>query len=410
MESCNNVVKRKFDLETDSLMTIKDRTYDNRIESLNILIETTLGEYYNLSQEILKNNEFQRRRIKSSSSVYSLLKADLRTGCVIPPIVLALAVDAKPGKEESNESLLSIVKSNVKDLLILDGLQRTYTIRDLVDDMEAAGDPEKDKVLSNKIRIEIYMGINKLGILYRMLTLNTGQSPMSSRHQIEIIYSDLIKHGVSGVKLLKQIDEETIKNVGEYNFKDVIDGFTSYLERDYLTIERTDILDNIKSLEKLSVENQGNDLFADFVLAYDAMAKKMVELSNGWVFDGSMERIDYSMTGAPFAKQALKIFNRSQVMTGFGSAIGRLIDHKVIDSASAVKELVSRLTSSGAKDFDNLIIKLDRIRLVSKKVGNDQRMFFHFFFRELFDKTSDGAFSVGASVDEAYRHYDRKNN
>ena len=249
-------------------MEIRDKIFDNRIDSLNLLIETNLEEYFNLSKNILDNNEFQRRRVKSSSSVYSLLKTDLRQGCVIPPIVLALAIEAKPKKDETDDVLLDTINNHKEKLIILDGLQRTYTIRDLVNELNDKGDPEKNKILNGKLRIEIYIGINKLGILYRMLTLNTGQTPMSSRHQIEIIYSDYIKSGVDGITLIKEVDEETPSKVGEYKFRDIIEGFTSYLDRDYLTIERTDILDNIKSLEKLAVENRGSDLFLDFNLYF----------------------------------------------------------------------------------------------------------------------------------------------
>ena len=64
---------------------------DKRINSSNYMLEMSLKEYYDLSKDILKNNEYQRRRVKSSSTVYSLLREDLRRGCLIPPIVLALA-------------------------------------------------------------------------------------------------------------------------------------------------------------------------------------------------------------------------------------------------------------------------------------------------------------------------------
>lgn len=394
-------------VKTIKLMIIRDKIFDNRIDSLNILIEVNLEEYYNLSKSILQNNEFQRRRVKSSSSVYSLLKTDLKKGCVIPPIVLALAIDAKPTKDDDDDKLIETITNNVQKLIILDGLQRTYTIRDLVNELNEKNDPEKDIILKHKLRIEIYLGINKLGILYRMLTLNTGQTPMSSRHQIEIIYSDYIKEGVDGIKLLKEIDGDTPNKISEYKFRDIIEGFTSYLDRDYLTIDRVDILDNIKSLEKLAVENQGNDLFLEFLRAYNNFVKKMVEISNGWEFNE--EDLDTKLSGQPFARNALKIFNKSQVMTGFGSAIGKLLDFQAIEKVSDVEQILDAIHSENINlDLNILLIKLDSIRTIAKKIGNDQRMFFHFFFRELFDKKSDAYLNIGTAVDEAYSQYERK--
>lgn len=388
-------------------MIIRDKIYDNRIDSLNLLIETTIEEYYNLSKNILDNNEFQRRRVKSSSSVYSLLKTDLRQGCVIPPIVLALAIEAKPKKEETNEILLQTIAGSNEKLIILDGLQRTYTIRDLVNELNTKGDPEKEEILKRKLRIEIYIGINKLGILYRMLTLNTGQTPMSSRHQIEIIYSDYIQNGVEGITLIKEIDGDTPNAESEYKFRDIIEGFTSYLDRDYLTIDRTDILDNIKSLEKLAAENKGSDLFLEFLKTYDSFVKKMNSIGSSWVFEEA--GLEQKLTGQPFARTALKVFNKSQVMTGFGSALGKLIDFGAIKTTSEVSEMINKLSGDNIEDILNtLIIRLDSIRIVAKKIGNDQRMFFHFFFRELFDNKSDGYLNIENAINEAFKQYERK--
>lgn len=388
-------------------MKVRDKIFDNRIDSLNLLIETTIEEYFELSKNILDNNEFQRRRVKSSSSVYSLLKTDLRQGCVIPPIVLALAIEAKPKKNETDEVLLETINNHKEKLIILDGLQRTYTIRDLVNELNEKGDPEKDKILKSKLRIEIYIGINKLGILYRMLTLNTGQTPMSSRHQIEIIYSDYIQSGVDGITLIKETDGDTPSDVGEYKFRDIIEGFTSYLDRDYLTIERTDILDNIKSLEKLAVENQGSDLFLDFLKTYDTFVRKMNSIGIKWTFDES--GLEQKLNGQPFAKTTLKIFNKSQVMTGFGSALGKLIDFGAIKNTSDVLEMISKLSTNDIHEtLNTLVVKLDGIRIVAKKIGNDQRMFFHFFFRELFDNKSDGYLKLENAISEAFKQYERK--
>lgn len=104
--------------------------------------------------------------------------------------------------------------------------------------MEKNDDDDKQRVYSNKIRAEIYIGINKLGILYRMLTLNTGQTQMSTRHQIEIIYSDYVDTDIEGIRLLREVDDQSPRRQGEYKFQDVIEGFTSFIQRDYLTMER----------------------------------------------------------------------------------------------------------------------------------------------------------------------------
>lgn len=123
------------------------RIKDYRINSINLYVETTFGEYLSFADQIIKNNELQRKRVKTSKSVYSLLKDDLKKGCVMPPLVLAVTkTDVIDADEIDEEELLEYIKENTDDVLILDGLQRTYTLLDARSEMEKAG--KKDATVS----------------------------------------------------------------------------------------------------------------------------------------------------------------------------------------------------------------------------------------------------------------------
>ncbi len=63
--------------------------YDKRIGAKDTMIDMTIGEYYGLVKDCLNENEYQRKHVRNSSSIYSLLKQDLIKGCIMPPIVLA---------------------------------------------------------------------------------------------------------------------------------------------------------------------------------------------------------------------------------------------------------------------------------------------------------------------------------
>jgi hypothetical protein len=391
-------------------MKLVNKLYDRKVRAFNLLFEINLKEYLDIAEKIFTKNKFQRRRVKSSSTVYSLLKEDLKIGCIIPPIVLALSKQNAELSDENFENFSAgqiedVVNNNIEDLIILDGLQRTYAIRDLYSELQSRGDEESLKKVSNHIiRIEIYVGIDKIGILYRMLTLNTGQTPMSLRHQIEILYSDYLDNGFEVIKLLLEVDDTSPRNIGEYKFKDVIEGFNSYINRDYLTIDRSDILENIKALEKLSKENQDRDLFKDFLLLYHKFVSEIIEKSNNWEYSDTLE-----LSGQPFGRNAHKIFTKSQVMTGFGSAVGKLIDFNIISNLHDLNTEIPKINIGNPNEtFENLILKLDKIRTVAKKIGNDQRMFFHFLFRELFDKKGDAYLDLNKSIEEAYSTYLRK--
>lgn len=370
---------------------------DSRIGCKNFLLEMSINEYYSIAQNILKNNEYQRRRVKSSSTVYSLLKDDLRLGCIMPPIVLALTQEVNSG-----DDVTEIIKLHKDQIIILDGLQRSYTIRDLV--KEIGENLQEVGALSNPIRIELYTGINKFGILYRMLTYNTGQTQMSTRHQIEIIYSDYIGKEKDGIRFIREIDDATPRKLGEYKFRDMVDGFTSYLERDYLSIERIDILNSIKSLQELTKENPKAEIFDVFTNCYHGIILKLNELAGNWTpnkEEFGLERV--------FASNMVSMFNKSQPLTGFGAAIGKLIDQKTYENIDAIYD---RINDSNPTEviagLDMLIDKMDVVRNNAKKIGNDQRLFFFHFFRGLLDQEAESFMNVKFAVEYAYRQYERE--
>ncbi len=159
---------------------------DKKLDAYNFMTEMSISDYYKLVKDIMDKNEFQRTRVRSSQSVYSLLKRDLVDGCVIPPIVLALDEELPNEYIEGYEKLEDFLNRNKNKIFILDGLQRTFTIKDIfLNANSETPTPGYKEALNNTIRVEIYSGLNKEGVLYRMLTLNTGQTPMSLRHQID---------------------------------------------------------------------------------------------------------------------------------------------------------------------------------------------------------------------------------
>lgn len=387
-------------------MKVLANDIDERINANNILIKMSLQEYYELSQNILKNNEFQRKRVKSSSTVYNLLKTDLQRGCLIPTIFLALEENTH---NMCNDKIIELIGLKKDKLVILDGLQRTYTICDLVNELIKDNQPLLDKVKNNQIRIELYTGINKIGILYRMLTLNTGQTPMSMRHQIEIIYSDYINQDLSGIKLIREVDDNIPQSIGEYKFSDIIEGFSSYLTQNYLTMDRGELLENIKSLENLSKDVNQKDIFKDFLDSFNSLVLTLNRILKDWEYDD--ENYPYELNAQPFAKQAIKIFNKSQAMTGFGAAIGTWIkDGTIKDFKELNDDIIPNINCISAIDsMNNLIKNFDEIRITAKKIGNDQRFYFYNLFKILFDKENDAYLNLDSAINKAMRSYERAN-
>lgn len=383
-------------------MKIASILKDGRINAENYLIEISIGEYLDLARDVVKNNEFQRKRVSSSKTVYSLLKNDILQGCVIPPIVLALTSSGKI--ELTDENLPSVLKSQQKNLMILDGLQRTHSFMDLEDDLGKRAD---ENALADyrmlPIRCEIYVGINRIGILYRMLTLNTGQTPMSLRQQIEMLYLDYAKQEIDGVVLAREADGTRAKDTNVYNFKEVIEGFNCYLERNELPLERADLLENIRSLEKLSQENSGQDLFKEYIKSFHVFVVRAIHLTEDTQLDDRT-----SPEGSVWGRTAKQIFKKQQSLAGFGAAIGKLRDNQIVAGFSGVSDATSSITL-GCDNAESFLFEFNKaMRWISentKKIGNAQRMYFQYYFRELFNPQGDGFQSLFGSIDLALQKY-----
>lgn len=389
-------------------MIVMSKIFDNRINSCNLYVETTFGEYLSFAKDIIKNNELQRKRVRASKSVYSLLKNDLKRGCVIPPLVLAIAGNKDINLNVENDiiaqDIVDKIKNDCKDILILDGLQRTYTLIDADTEM-AQEEPENyQKFLNYKLRLEIYVDINKFGVLYRMLTLNTGQTPMAARHQLEMLYRDKLNTSIEGVKLITDVQGKADPDNNEFVFKNVIDGFNSYMNRNELPIDRQELLENIQMLENMSSEDVSNDIFEEFLGIYVKVFNRLCDISDNYYLTDE-DRDMYEISDSPFGKSVRKVFSSSQAMTGFGAAIGRMKDNGLIKDIEEINSMLEKISCKNNEWFLEMLVKFDKIKQSSKKIGNGQRMFIQYFFRELFNKDSDSYLNLYAAVNNGYQKY-----
>lgn len=392
-------------------MEIVSSINDYRINSLNMYIETTFGEYLQYAKDIIKNNDLQRKRVKTSKTVYSLLKTDLLNGCVIPPLVLAIVGYNENLKDMKSDDLQNYIRENKENVLILDGLQRTNTLIEAENDAIEQG--KANVFYKYKLRLEVYININRFGVLYRMLTLNTGQTPMSARHQMEMLYSNMLDTEVNGIRLVKEVDGAAHADAREFVFKNTIDGFNSYMNRSELPMERLEMLENIKMLEYMSEEKVTGDIFKAFlesyIKIYDILCKKTKNL------EVNQDKLDeYEIISSPFANKASSAFATSQAMTGYGSALGIMKDKNLITGFDALDKIVKDIDKNYIEDngewFMEFLKRMDIIKNYSKKIGNAQRMFLQYFYRELLNEESDSYADLLQATENAYRKYDSQVN
>ncbi len=369
---------------------------DHRVKAANVLIEISIGDYLKIADYILDKNDFQRRRV-IRGKVNQFLKADLEIGCSIPPIVLAILDETEPEDDDYKSISLELAEKRIqaafeqKSLLILDGLQRTNVMLDVAADIRNDYN-QKEAYLKGIIRAEIYVGIKRERMLYRMLTLNTGQTTMSSRHLMEILYYNYRDVNLGdGLRFVSDKDSESVKtdDIKTFKFKDVLDGFHSFVEKDELPIEKVDILTNIHSLENLKeIENKKN-IFKEYFDTYYLFLQKMDSLFSAVTIDkdNANSYSEYPIKGSLFGKNTTEIFKKSQAISGFGAVCGDLSERGI--NLAEIRRIIEGITCQDEEKEEFVIAflyGLDKIKEKSQRLGNEQRGFFRRFFSFLLDK------------------------
>ncbi|KQT06994.1 hypothetical protein [Rhizobium sp. Leaf386] len=395
---------------------------DHKIHGINVAAELTIGEYWEFARGILKSNEYQRSKVRTQGKTYDLLKADLIQGCVIPPIILAISdqfsSDISPifdrdflssGEEAILSHLKPIISKAISSggLLILDGLQRSLTIQSCISDLNSDKD-RLAKFLTNKIRIEIYLGLSKTGILYRMLTLNTGQTPMSFRHQLEILYHDYLQ-GASLPKdmtIVREVEDAKPVGLGAYKYQDVIDMFYAFSTESPMPFDKATLVGELREMQFLeSYEYRRNsDEMLQLLLAYDRLVRRLDKLSHGWQFDKAL----VPGISRPFGTNVPAIFSRAQPMSGFGAECKRLFRLKSVAGFDELQQLIDKTTfhSDSNKGLHDLVQILNEIASKAKKIGDSQRIYFQYAFRSLLNPESGTFLDAGNCWIAGQGHYE----
>jgi len=384
-------------------MKVVSIIHDGLLNADNVLIEMTISDYLSICQSIILENPYQRRRVKDGASMYSLLNQDLRRQCTMPPIVLAFDGNTKTvtlSCENSDEEIRNNLKKN--HLIILDGLQRTYTIIDINSDLFLSQE-EKSGYFKQNIRVELYVGLSNSGILYRMLTLNSGQTPMSKRHQIEILYSRFRNSQLDRIKFISQLDNQKKQGIDDYDFDDAIEGFNSYITGDESPIDKSDILKIIQRMDKIIDDDYQKDLFEEYIRTYNQFVHKIDELTDSWQYTTKVEMSTRSLYG----KDIAHIFCKSQTMSAFGSAIGTLIQNGIYKSLSDFAANIDKLIIGSETDaaFGILLGNLEKIRQTAPKIGVEQRKYLRFLFQTLFATDNDVQYNLYMSIIKSFELY-----
>ncbi|AWH44693.1 hypothetical protein [Stenotrophomonas sp. ZAC14A_NAIMI4_1] len=154
---------------------------------------------------------------------YDRLARDIVAGCIMPPLTLAIVIDDDNFPEDSTAAS-EFLEKNIKNFFVLDGMQRLSTL-----DRAKKRHPD-DFPLLRPIFLNALICNSMDLLLYRMITLNNGQKPMTARHQIEIIASNIYDFESAGVNLQaeKRVGGQKRKR-GVFKKADMIKAYLAFL-------------------------------------------------------------------------------------------------------------------------------------------------------------------------------------
>lgn len=164
-------------------------------------------------------DRFDAQRKTQDKKFYKRLERDIIDGCVMPPLTIAF-VDSN-FNDLDLDKITSFINNNIESGYILDGIQRLNTIYRI-----------KDQESFNKdlpIYINVIISPTEDKLLYRMITLNNGQKPMTPRHQIEILTKELFDF--SDLEINIQTEKEKSKNTikDSFSLSDISKSYLAFL-------------------------------------------------------------------------------------------------------------------------------------------------------------------------------------
>jgi len=105
-----------------------------------------------------------------------------------------------------------------------------------------------------------------------------------------------------------------------------------------------------------------------------------------------------------WGKTATQVFKKSQPMTGFGAALGKLKGFGILKELTEIEALANQITL-GSQDATEFLFSINKamawIKRNTKKIGSAQRAYFLYFFRELFNEATDSYLNLSASAESA---------
>lgn len=222
-------------------MTLKvlDLAQDDVIRSLSINVKTDYHYATTSIIPLIDRLDIQRSTLKPH--FYTKLGNDILRGCIMPPLTLAV-VDNDHNITTTADAERYILE-NINEAFVLDGIQRLNTLRKL--DLSS-------EQLSRPLYINILICDSKDKLLYRMITLNNGQRPMSARHQVEILLGNIYDFDNLSITVKTEKEQQKKRIRGAFKKDVIIKAYLAFIGHS-INIDNNKIIES--KLDELIVDN-----------------------------------------------------------------------------------------------------------------------------------------------------------
>ncbi|ODR90893.1 hypothetical protein [Sinorhizobium alkalisoli] len=326
--------------------------YDKRISSFMVNARADYEWYLSKTQGSEENLQIQRDIIRGTKP-YKNLRADLKLGCILPTIVLAVRhIDPEITAsyntddafiEASAEHIQALTEALVgvgpNDVDIVDGLQRTNALRQTLAELEGA---DREAFLRRSLRLEIWINIPFYSLAYRMLLLNAGQRPMSMKHQIDILSGGLAEDlkDIQGIEIIRLKDHKRRVRPGQFHLSTLAQAFQAWMQRSP-NVDRTNLVVETMAVDE-ALESLGIDLNAE---------------ENAEHRDGFREFVSWIVQLDTLVGDANnRFFGNDTVVLGFAAAAG--FAHKNETLNARLKPAMASLLEEAADPDDPLGINI----------------------------------------------------
>lgn len=311
---------------------------DLRTETPVVYAQIPISEFLDLVGSEFETFTIQRRREKHKA--YERMKRDLAAGALLPSITLAVKPERvdliKPAVEQRNDSMLAELLAEPGGVNILDGLQRTYIIKDLIE--------ERIKFHSSQtLHLEFWLEGNIDHLVYRIIVLNAGQKPMSMRHQVELLFTTLkhrIEQQIPDLSIYTEKDQTRRRRPRKYALDRLASAYQSFLTRSPEVSKENIVAQQLVESEALDAsEQQLTSQFNDFIRLLQRYSKLDDEICR--LYDEQNEDQEIP-TGANW-------FGSANVMQSFFAAYSQFVtSNKHSERAvAALDKLNADLETSG---------------------------------------------------------------